>query len=256
MGKLFCLFALLFCSTTSGVYAQKKKQAYKTAKIGVVKIIFNNLVNGRPLVLHDSVYTNSRGENYTVSKLKYYISNIGIYSNGKLINQKNSYHLIDESNTGSLAFSFAVPENNYDSIRFLLGVDSSRNVSGAQTGALDPLNDMFWTWNTGYVMFKLEGASPQSNIVNNKMEYHIGGFQGGYSILKFITLAFPTGEILKIKKGKTSAININADINQFWQGNISLKISDTPACSSPGLLAKQIAGNFAGMFTATIINNY
>ena len=54
-----------------------------------------------------------------------------------------------------------MPAGNYNSLSFLLGVDSMHNVSGAQTGALDPANDMFWTWNSGYVMAKMEGASPR-----------------------------------------------------------------------------------------------
>jgi hypothetical protein len=38
---------------------------------------------------------------------------------------------------------------NITAIKFLLGVDSLKNVSGIQTGALDPAKGMFWTWNTG-----------------------------------------------------------------------------------------------------------
>jgi hypothetical protein len=49
-------------------------------------------------------------------------------------------------------------------IRFLLGVDSARNVSGIQTGALDPARGMFWTWNSGYVMAKIEGSSPSAHV--------------------------------------------------------------------------------------------
>ena len=45
-----------------------------------------------------------------------------------------------------------------------LGVDSLRNVTGVQTGALDPAMDMYWTWNTGYVMAKLEAAAQQALI--------------------------------------------------------------------------------------------
>ncbi len=75
---------------------------------------------------------------------------------------------------------------------FLLGVDSLHNVSGAQTDALDPAKDMFWTWNTGYVMAKLEGNSPSSALVNNKYEFHVGGFSGKYNVLKkILNLLFP-----------------------------------------------------------------
>lgn len=96
----------------------------------------------------------------------------------KNIPELNSYHLINEEGTASKSFSFFVMPTQYNSLSFLIGVDSLKNVSGAQTGGLDPLNGMFWTWNTGYIMFKMEGNSPSSSVVNNKIEYHIGGFSG------------------------------------------------------------------------------
>lgn len=250
------LLLVICCFLSVPALSQQKDNRANATSTGKVKIIFKNLVKNAPLVLYDSAYTNPWGELYTVSKLKYYISNTIIFSGSKMVHEKNGYHLLNQSMPSSLEFSFALPENNYDSISFLPGVDSIRNVSGAQTGVLDPLNDMFWTWNSGYIMQKLEAVSPQSNIVNHKVEYHIGGFSGENSVLKFITLAFPPGKLLKIKKGKTSTLVINADLNKIWQGDIDLKISETPACSSPGVLAKKIAGNFAQMFSvADIINN-
>ena len=71
-----------------------------------------------------------------------------------VITQKNDYHLVNQAIDSSLSFTISLAANKYDSVGFLLGVDSAGNTSGAQTGALDPLNDMFWTWNTGYVMEK------------------------------------------------------------------------------------------------------
>lgn len=78
----------------------------------------------------------------------------------------------------------------YDSITFLIGVDSLHNVSGAQTGALDPVNDMFWTWNSGYVMAKLEGNSSSSPQMNQKFEYHIGGYSGKHNVVKKLSFRF------------------------------------------------------------------
>ena len=257
-------FWVLFCLLPLAGISQKKKASLQ---YGTVKIIFTNLINNRPLVLHESVYTNPFGENYTVSKLKYYISNVSLRQKDKkqITNNKTQitkdkkqsagYYLINQADTSSLSIILKVPVNNYDSIDFLPGVDSTRNCSGAQTGALDPLNDMFWTWNSGYVMEKIEGHSPQSNIVNNKIEYHIGGYKGENSVLQFIRLAFPENKSLVVKKGKTSIIKIDAAIDKLWQGNIDLKIAETPACSSPGQLAKKIAGNFAQIFSIRNIVN-
>jgi hypothetical protein len=222
---------------------------------GTVKISITNTVNGTPLVLNTGSYTNSFGEQYNVTKFKYYLSNIGM--GPALPNPINgSYFLVDQSNPGTLVFNFETTIGSYNEISFLVGVDSTRNVSGAQTGALDPLNDMFWTWSTGYIMAKLEGNSPQSPVVNNKVEYHIGGFSGVNNALREITLVKPVASpAIEVRAGRTTEIKIEADLDAWWQGSFNLKIADNPAVVTPGTLAKNISNNYAGMFGITTIIN-
>ena len=225
-------------------------------KTGTVKITFTNTVKGTPLVLNTSVYTNPFAETYTVSKFKYYISNIGLNSSYDFYNENDSYHLVDAVNAVSRTFSFTAKANAYFSLALTIGVDSLRNVSGAQTGALDPTNDMFWTWSTGYIMAKIEGNSPFSTQVNNKVEYHIGGFMGSNNVLQKLTINIPVGKNLNIREGKTSEIFISADLDKWWQNPNNLKIAVNPVCTTPGTLAKQISDNYANMFTITDVINY
>jgi len=172
------------------------------ALVANLKVTFVNTINKVPLVLDSVTYTNCWNETYTISKLKYYISNVQLQMANKTINKEtNSYHLINEEDTATKSFSLSMPAGKYSSLSFLIGVDSLKNVSGAQTDALDPLNGMFWTWNNGYIMFKLEGNSPQSTVVNNKVEYHIGGFAGANNSLRIVTINFVTPLIL-LKKRK------------------------------------------------------
>ena len=253
MKSLFLLipFALLYFFNTQS--SQKINRANNT---GSVKITFINSVKGKPLELNTGKYINPFGEEYSISKFKYYISQVSLAFGTGFFNESESFHLIDEGNAGALHFSFALDAGNYDALNFALGVDSLHNVSGAQTGALDPLNDMFWTWNSGYVMAKLEGHSPQAKVVNNKFEFHIGGFMGTDNVLKNISLNFPPGKTLTIQEGKTSEIIIEADIDSWWQQPNDIKIAGHPVCSSPGPLAKKIADNYCKMFTIkNIINN-
>ena len=70
-----------------------------------------------------------------------------------------------------------VPEGSYTEMSYVLGVDSTRNVSGAQAGALSTANGMFWSWSTGYIMLKAEGTSPNSGT--GSFSFHLGGFSGG-----------------------------------------------------------------------------
>ncbi len=213
-----------------------------------VKITFVNTVNYSRIVLNDSIYTNPFNEKYTISKLRYYVSNISLKNSSGTFRENNSYHLIDQSKDESLSFSFKVSQGRYNSLQFLLGVDSLHNVSGAQTDALDPANDMFWTWNSGYVMAKMEGTSPASNVVNNKYEFHIGGFSGPFSVLKEVVLDLPLSTTAVFKAEHTYTFVIDADINTWWKNPHDIKVADHPVITTPGINAKNISDNYANMF--------
>jgi len=236
------------------IFGSSKK--YSRAKTGTVNIGFLNSVAGLPLIFDSTRYTNPFGETYRVSRLKYYISNVTLSGNKHTFSEPDSYHLIDAADNSSLVFSFETDINNYSAISFMIGVDSIKNVSGAQSGALDPAKGMFWTWNSGYIFFKLEGNSPQSTIINQKVEYHIGGFSGSNNALQTITLPLTAGNMVTIKEGKATDIIIAADINKLWQGNMDLKITSNPATMTPGLLAKDIAGNYSDMFSIKSVTNH
>ena len=227
-------------------FSQATHSFYTTP--GFVLLTFENTIKHEPIALNDSTYTNPFGESYTISKLRYYVSNIVIGGNQYMTAEKNSYHLIDEAQPGSKRFLIPVKPGKYESLTFLIGIDSLHNVSGAQTGAMDPLNDMFWTWHTGYVMAKMEGHSKSSLLANNVFEYHIGGFEGGNSVLKKLTLKFPMNESYNVAAGKTLEIIVEADINEWWHGKQNIRIAVTPTVTSPGLLAKNISDNYAKMF--------
>ncbi len=206
---------------------------------GTLRLVFTLEANGKPIQLRDSSYHNGFGENYTINKLKFYA---GQWILGD--------HLIDEY----LLVNAALEENKidlslqpgkYNQFSFLLGVDSIRNVSGAQDGPLDPMNDMFWTWNTGYIMFKLEGNSPQSTADLNRIEWHIGGFKGPLNVTRRIRFDAP----FEIVKGAITEIQIKVDLDKIWKGKNEFKIANDPMCMVMGSLANKIADNFQGLFS-------
>lgn len=248
---------IIFLSIAMFAFTACQKEVTNSQPAGTIKFTFTNTVKGNPIQLNTGIYTNNFGEQYNISKFKYYISHTGLSNIASTVTNKE-YYLIDENIASSKSISFDVPVGSYTAINFLLGVDSARNVSGAQSGALDPLNDMFWTWNSGYIMAKMEGISPQSTIVNNKVEYHIGGFAGANSVLKNISIVVPVSSLNKIdiREGKISEVFIEADFDKWWQGSYNLKIADVPSVTMPGALAKSISDNYANMFSITDVQNY
>ncbi|HEX7458919.1 MAG TPA: MbnP family protein [Ginsengibacter sp.] len=247
MNKLPKYYWLLILVLLGICSSFQQKKIFNQNISASVKIIFINNVKGNKIVLNDSLYANPFGEKYNITKLRYYVSNIELKKANNFFKEKNSYHLIDESEPGSKVINLSLPEGNYNQLQFLLGVDSLHNVSGAQTDDLDPAKDMFWTWNSGYVMAKMEGNSPASNQVNNKFEYHIGGFSGPNNVIKEIHLNFP-GNTFHFAANKRYEIIINADIDAWWQNPHDIKISEHANITSPGENAKNISDNYANMF--------
>ncbi len=240
-----CFVAMLLTSS----FSEKRTPA----KNGTVTISFINTNNANTVVLDDSTYTNAFGEKYSISKLKYYISNLSVSKKNDAVRNENCYlvNAVSEQNNITLLLKPGI----YTNIHFLLGVDSIKNCSGAQTGALDPINDMFWTWNSGYVMFKLEGNSASSPADLQRIEHHIGGYRNGNNVAKQIELLLPALHELKVEANSNTTITIETNLDHYWHGNNDIKISEIPVCSSTGTLAKKIASNFPGMFSIKNISS-
>ena len=209
-------------------------------RAGAIQISFEFVSKDSNSILNRKL-VNDFGETYKISKLKYYVSNVR-FETGDKKQMNREVFLIDAAKQNSI--SIKMPFRKITGISFLLGVDSILNCSGAQSGALDPLNDMFWTWNNGYIFFKLEGSSDVSTGDLNRIEHHIGGFKGVNKTIRTAYLPINNTALLKQKK-----LVIQLDINRYWNGVNKLKIAEMPVVALPGTQAKTAADNFAGMFS-------
>ena len=156
---------------------------------GFINVNFKFIYHQRDLIM-DSLYIRNNQESIQFETLKFYISNLRFnLNNGKTFIEKNSWHLIEMEDRNSLHVS--VPDSLNDSIRnisFNLGIDSTTNVSGALGGDLDPTQGMYWTWQNGYINFKLEGKSTLCKTRNNEFQFHIGGYMNPFNTLQKIEL--------------------------------------------------------------------
>lgn len=197
----------------------------------------------------DVAYVNPFNESYRVSTLKYYVSGIELLGNDA--SRHNEYYLVDLQKASSQKIVARAKAGNYTHLSFLLGVDSLRNVSGAQTGALDPVNGMFWTWNTGYIMFKLEGNSPASEEPDKRITYHIGGFRTPLQTQRVITLPLP--ETLQLTPFNDVEITLRCHVNGFFNAVHALPIAGNAQCTAPGPLAAKYADNYAQIFDVSTL---
>ncbi|MBG9376875.1 hypothetical protein I5907_11550 [Panacibacter sp. DH6] len=207
-------------------------------------ISFHNVAGKQPLNV-DSLYTNHFGETLQVRNFKYYISNITLTdADGKKETFKDQYFLISENDTASGNISLITTLSGIATVEFLLGVDSVKNTSGVQTGVLDPAKGMYWTWNSGYVMAKLEGRSAAAKTPAHAYSYHVGGYRQGEDVTRKI--------ILPANAGGYNTLTVYADILKWFFGVHDIKLSDKAFCHEPGAMAMQLADNYANMFTTIL----
>ncbi len=251
---------ILFISIITGVsilFTSCKKDEETTASSGTVTFEITNIAGNKNVdTTGVTTYVNSSGETFSISRLKYYISNVQLLKNDAVLyTMPESYFLVDESKQASTVLSFPnVPNGSYNKIKFLIGVDSARNVSGAQTGALTP-SDMFWTWSTGYIFFKMEGSSTAAS--GGTFVYHIAGFKdaNNTNALRWVELDFGGSDL--IVEGKREAeIHAFADVMKVFDGPPStVSIAANSNVMSTGGIALTIANNYANMFTFDHLHN-
>ncbi len=139
-------------------------------------------------------------DEFHLTTLRFYLSNVEFYNNNRLLHRcKNSFHLIDASVDSSLSFAESMPESmDFTHIKFNVGIDSVTSAQGVHGGALDPMHGMYWTWQSGYINFKLEGVSPDCPARLNKFQFHIGGYQHPFNTIQQVVLDVPNSQEISL----------------------------------------------------------
>lgn len=225
-----------------------------------VGIEISQRVGTQPLSLDGALYKTAGGEEFSVDQLRYYLSNFRLrktdgswFANPKNAQTSQGYFLVDASLKESQQFLIGpVPPGEYSGIEFLIGVDPERNTAGAQRGDLDPARGMFWTWNTGYIFFKLEGYSAQSGGKQHEITYHLGA-SGAVSGARLVYLPLRPQPI-RVGAGNIAQIHLAMDIAQVFDGAQRIRIADLFEAMSPTAGAA-IADNVAGAFSVEHVHN-
>lgn len=213
---------------------------------GALDIQLEHVLGNRPLHLDTAWYVNSAGDSLRMSLFRYYISNIALHRNGAQWKIPESYYLIDESYPSTKKISLTgLPEGSYDGISFMIGVDSARNMSGAQTGALDPQNDMFWGWVSGYIFLKAEGYF--MDTTERGFSNHIGGFKYPNNAIRTAGVSFGS-TALNLATGKKT-LTLRADADELFKTPLVISLKDIYTIHAPGVSAVKFADNYADMFS-------
>lgn len=216
--------------------------------------IFEPTVNAEPFVADTKWYTNFSKDSFTVTKFSYYISNIKLKkSDGSTYSVPESYHLLQHVEGVHTISLKKLPEGDFTGIEFLIGVDSLRNVSGSQTGDLDPSKNMFWDWNTGYIFYKLEGRfNTLTNPIVGDYAMHIGGFKGKDNCIQ--ACSFPLNNALQLRKDKLCKVYFKVKLEEVFQNPLFIDF-DYYYATLPNNNSKEISENYRDMFLPYKVEN-
>lgn len=202
----------------------------------IVKLKITPLFNNQSIT-ENTWFVSSQKDSIQFTKLKFYFTDFQVKSiKGEINTIDHSNYLIDIFQPETLEILLStVSFSNGDELSFNLGVSSDMNTTGAHSGALDPSNGMFWSWQSGYINFKIEGISPSSKTRQNKFQFHIGGYQSPYNTLRRLTF---------ILNKQTTQLNLN--LEEFFERT---KLAVDNQIMVPGEKANELATEFFNTMT-------
>lgn len=224
---VICFLSLIFISAS----AQTEKDSLNMK----LTILFQN----QPLVLEQRYV--SEKDTLQITMVKFYLSNVElIYTDGTSFAEKNSYHLIDASDTNSMHFKLLNPKKkSLLKVRFAIGVDSLASTSGALSGNLDPSKGMYWAWQSGYINMKIEGKSNLCTTRKNQFHFHLGGYLKPYNALR--TVEIP----IKEQWFDRNQLQLVMDLSSFFK---AIDLKQTNSVMSPSKKTMELADVTALLF--------
>jgi len=231
-------------------------QPVDTNTTGTAQIEFEHTwgMMGDHFHLNDWFVQPTTGDSLNFSDLRYYVTDVSLTDvNGNVWEEPESYYLIDiEDHMGGIFAEINdVPAGDYTSMSFLLGVDSSRVAEGAQPGVLAP-SDMFWSWNSGYIFLRMEGASPNAVDNGGAFVFHVGGWKEPNVASVRKTIDFE-GQVMEVHRDVSPTVHLNVNMAHIWHDGTNL--GEVPTIHMPGQAAKNMMTHFSHSINLDHIHN-
>jgi hypothetical protein len=130
-----------------------------------------------------------------LSTLCFYLHGVELSDQGNQVwTSGNNHFLIDALKDSRFSVELPLPEYlKYDELSFVVGVDSSLQLNGAHSGVLDPMEGMYWTWQSGYIHWKLE-ADAKIGGKREEITWHVGGYRHPFNTLRRVSIPVVSGD--------------------------------------------------------------
>jgi hypothetical protein len=183
-------------------------------------------IDGDSIKYDKLIYNNAAGNNYEVTNIQWFISDICFYKKGKveyMIHKLDDAFYLDTDipSTYTLNFTDDVPEGNYDSISFVFGITKEKNISYRFSNL--PESAMFWPdmLGGGYHYMKLNGFWIDTVGFRRGFNFHLGigkritgsdtTFEQNYFTVNAANSAF------NLAKDKTKVVQIVMNVDEWFK---------------------------------------
>lgn len=246
---------LLITVSLLGCGNDDQDDANKTS--GSVELNFIHAVGSDGLQL-GSTYQNSSSESFTITELKYIISNITLTrKNGTefIYPVAESYFLINEAQEDSKKIILNdIDPDEYTKITFGFGVDPTKYPIESGTLNFVPTAEeagMLWTWSAGYKFIKLEGTFTSASVTTaTPFQFHVGSHGATLDNYKEIELSLvsDTGMNTTIEGSVNAVQSIFFNLGQVFDGPNTIRIEDKTDIQVDPVNAPKIAQNIQTAF--------
>jgi hypothetical protein len=146
---------------------------------GLLVLNIEHSVQQNPLVVDDFLYTNEAGNNYMVTEIQWFFSDMELFdASGNTFTfpeaEQVFYVDTDIEATKEIKFKTRIPAGNYSGIRFIFGLNEQKNKSNRFVNP--PESFMFWPeyLGGGYHYMKLNGKWINPDGLTEPFNFHLG----------------------------------------------------------------------------------
>jgi hypothetical protein len=212
-----------------------------------INIMFSHFVDNEPLSFDTVIYTNAAGNKYSVSTLRYFVSNIVLTKEDGSTEGFNIPHYIDATDESTFTFSsspFPIPDGEYTSLSFVFGLTEAQNVTGAFVNP--PESNMEWPvpLGGGYHYMKLEVKFDSTSTVKN-YQAHFGRLM---TTPHTINITYDNLDLILVG-GDEKTIECKMNVNNWWSTPNTLNLNIMSGIMQDEAIQEQLQQNGANIFT-------
>lgn len=183
---------------------------------------FNHFVGSQIADFNSIKYTNAYGNMYSIETLKYFVSDIALYTSDGGIVLIDDEHYVDARDESTWVFDpeIKISTGEYIAVSFIFGLNEEKNISGSYTNP--PESNMEWpmAMGGGYHYMKLEGKHDSAGVTKN-YQAHTGATMGNQN---YIRVSLPNSGFIATGAGVQIAFKMN--INNWWVSPNTLDLNE------------------------------